>query len=195
MQFLIVQAHARIFGVKTALSEKILYNEFNWRQKMLSQKTVYSFHAKDLNGVEIPLEKFQGKALLIVNVASKCGFTPQYKGLEELYSKYKNKGLEILAFPCNQFGAQEPGDAEEIKNFCSLTYNVSFPLFQKVDVNGDNTHPLYSYLKKEEKGILGTEAIKWNFTKFLVDKNGKVIERYAPKTEPKDLEKDIEKLL
>ncbi|MES2768762.1 MAG: glutathione peroxidase [Bdellovibrionota bacterium] len=162
---------------------------------MSEQKTVYSFHAKGLNGEDIPLEKFQGKALLIVNVASKCGFTPQYKGLEEIYRKYKDKGFEVLGFPCNQFGAQEPGDAEEIKNFCSLTYDVSFPMFQKVEVNGDEAHPLYQYLKKEEKGILGTEAIKWNFTKFLVDKNGKVIERFAPQAKPEDLGKDIEKVL
>ncbi len=162
---------------------------------MSEQKTVYSFHAKGLNGEDVPLEKFQGKALLIVNVASKCGFTPQYKGLEEIYRKYKDKGFEVLGFPCNQFGAQEPGDAEEIKNFCSLTYDVSFPMFQKVDVNGDEAHPLYQYLKKEEKGILGTEAIKWNFTKFLVDKNGKVVERFAPQTKPEDLGKDIEKVL
>jgi glutathione peroxidase len=162
---------------------------------MSQEKTVYSFQAKGLNGQDIPLEKFQGKALLIVNVASKCGFTPQYKGLEELYRKYKNQGFEVLGFPCNQFGAQEPGDAEEIKNFCSLTYDVSFPMFQKVDVNGKDTHPLYEFLKKEEKGILGTEGIKWNFTKFLVNKQGHVVERYAPKTKPEELEKDIEKIL
>jgi glutathione peroxidase len=162
---------------------------------MSQQKTVYSFHAKNINGEDVPLEKFQGKALLIVNVASKCGFTPQYKGLEELYRKYKNQGFEVLGFPCNQFGAQEPGDAEEIKNFCSLTYDVSFPMFQKVDVNGENTHPLYEYLKKEERGLLGTEGIKWNFTKFLIDKKGNVVERFAPQTKPEDLEKDLKKLL
>ena len=162
---------------------------------MSQDKNVYSFHAKSLNGEEISLEKFQGKVLLIVNVASKCGFTPQYKGLENIYRRYKDEGFEVLGFPCNQFGAQEPGDAEEIKNFCSLTYDVSFPMFQKVDVNGDNAHPLFNYLKKEEKGILGTEAIKWNFTKFLVDRNGKVIERFAPQAKPEDLSKDIEKLL
>ena len=162
---------------------------------MSQEKNVYSFQAKTLNGEEISLEKFQGKALLIVNVASKCGFTPQYKGLEEIYRKYKGQGFEILGFPCNQFGAQEPGDADEIKNFCSLTYDVSFPMFQKVDVNGENAHPLYKFLKKEEKGILGTEAIKWNFTKFLIDKKGNVVDRYAPQTKPEDLGKDIEKVL
>lgn len=162
---------------------------------MSQEKNVYSFQAKTLNGEEISLEKFQGKALLIVNVASKCGFTPQYKGLEEIYRKYKGQGFEILGFPCNQFGAQEPGDADEIKNFCSLTYDVSFPMFQKVDVNGENAHPLYKFLKKEEKGILGTEAIKWNFTKFLIDKKGNVVDRYAPQTKPEDLSKDIEKVL
>lgn len=162
---------------------------------MSEQKTVYSFQAKGLNGEEVPLQKFQGKALLIVNVASKCGFTPQYKGLEEIYRKYKDKGFEVLGFPCNQFGAQEPGDADEIKNFCSLTYDVSFPMFAKVDVNGDDAHPLYKFLKKEEKGILGTEAIKWNFTKFLVDKNGNVVDRFAPQAKPEDLAKDIEKVL
>lgn len=162
---------------------------------MSEQKTVYSFQAKALNGEEVSLQKFQGKALLIVNVASKCGFTPQYKGLEEIYRKYKDKGFEVLGFPCNQFGAQEPGDAEEIKSFCSLTYDVSFPMFAKVDVNGDEAHPLYKFLKKEEKGFLGTEAIKWNFTKFLVDKSGNVIERFAPQAKPEDLAKDIEKVL
>lgn len=162
---------------------------------MSDQKTVYSFQAKGLNGEEVPLEKFQGKALLIVNVASKCGFTPQYKGLEEIYRKYKAQGFEVLGFPCNQFGAQEPGDADEIKNFCSLTYDVSFPMFAKVDVNGDEAHPLYKFLKKEEKGFLGTEAIKWNFTKFLVDKKGNVVERFAPQAKPEDLAKDIEKVL
>lgn len=162
---------------------------------MTNEKTVYSFQAKLLNGQEFPLEKFQGKALLIVNVASKCGFTPQYEGLEKIYKQYRDRGFEVLGFPCNQFGAQEPGDADEIKNFCKLTYDVSFPMFAKVDVNGDNTHPLYQYLKKEEKGLLGTEAIKWNFTKFLVDKNGKVVDRFAPQAKPEDLAKDIEKVL
>jgi glutathione peroxidase len=158
------------------------------------EKNVYSFHAKSLDGEETSLEKFQGKTLLIVNVASKCGFTPQYEGLEALYKKYKNRGFEILAFPCNQFGAQEPGNSEEIKNFCKLTYDVSFPMFQKIDVNGENEHPLYQFLKSQEKGLLG-KSIKWNFTKFLVDKTGHVVDRFAPTTKPQDLQKDIEKIL
>lgn len=162
---------------------------------MSEQKNVYSFHAKSINGEETSLEKFQGKILLIVNVASKCGFTPQYEGLEALYRNYQDKGFEILAFPCNQFGAQEPGDESEIKDFCKLTYDVSFPMFQKIDVNGANTHPLYQFLKSEEKGLLGTEGIKWNFTKFLIDRKGNVVDRFAPATKPADLEKDIQKLL
>lgn len=162
---------------------------------MAEQKNVYSFHANNIKGEDISLEKFQGKALLIVNVASKCGFTPQYEGLEAIYRKYKDRGFEVLGFPCNQFGAQEPGDANEIQSFCKLTYDVSFPMFAKIDVNGDNAHPLYQFLKKEEKGLLGTEAIKWNFTKFLIDKNGKVVDRFAPQTKPEDLGKDIEKVL
>jgi glutathione peroxidase len=157
--------------------------------------SVYDFEAKAIDGKMQKLDAYKGKVLLIVNVASKCGFTPQYKGLEELHRKYKDKGLAILGFPCNQFGRQEPGDENEIKNFCSLTYDVSFPMFAKVDVNGDGAHPLYKYLKKEEKGILGTESIKWNFTKFLVDKTGKVVKRYAPTDNPAAIEKDLAALL
>jgi glutathione peroxidase len=157
--------------------------------------TIYDFKVKDINGQEVSLEKFKGKPLLIVNVASKCGFTPQDEGLEQLYKKYHGQGFEVLGFPCNQFGAQEPGNEEEIKSFCSLTYNVTFPMFAKIDVNGDNTAPLYQFLKKEEKGVLGTEAIKWNFTKFLVNKNGEVVDRFAPTTKPEDLTKHIEALL
>lgn len=156
---------------------------------------IYQFELQTLDGRKTSLAEWQGKTLLIVNVASKCGFTPQYKGLEDLYRKYKDRGLVILGFPCNQFGAQEPGDAEEIKNFCSLTYSVSFPMFSKVDVNGDQTHPLYAHLKSEEKGILGTESIKWNFTKFLVNKNGEVVARFAPQTTPEQLEKEISAIL
>lgn len=185
-----MQMHAKKIGVKTTSKRHCKIGVV-----MSEQKNVYSFHAKSLNGEEIPLEKFQGKALLIVNVASKCGFTPQYEGLEAIYKKYKDRGFEILAFPCNQFGAQEPGDAEEIKNFCKLTYDVTFPMFQKIDVNGENAHPLYKFLKSEEKGLLGTEGIKWNFTKFLIDKKGHVVERFAPTTKPQDLEKDIKKIL
>jgi glutathione peroxidase len=153
--------------------------------------SIYDFTVKTIDGKETTLAPYKGKAMLIVNVASKCGFTPQYEGLEKLYLDFKDKGLEILGFPCNQFGSQEPGNEAEIKSFCSLTYNVTFPMFSKIDVNGPETHPLYAYLKKEEKGILGTEAIKWNFTKFLVGKDGQVIKRYAPNTTPKDLAKDV----
>jgi glutathione peroxidase len=137
----------------------------------------------------------KNKTLLIVNVASKCGFTKQYAGLEQLYEKYKDKGFVVLGFPCNQFAGQEPGDDAEIKSFCSLNYNVTFPLFSKIKVNGADAHPLYKYLKEKHKGILGLAAIKWNFTKFLVDKNGNVIKRYASQDKPEDLTSDIEKIL
>lgn len=158
-------------------------------------QTIYDFKVKNINGESISLEQYKGKTLLIVNVASKCGFTPQYKELEEIYREYKGQGLEILAFPCNQFGAQEPGDAEEIKNFCSLNYEVSFPLFAKVNVNGDETAPIYGFLKESLPGILGSKAIKWNFTKFLVDKKGVPHSRYAPTDKPKDILKDIKEIL
>jgi glutathione peroxidase len=157
--------------------------------------SIYDFSAKTLDDRDISLGDYKDKVLLIVNTASKCGFTPQYEGLESLHRKYGERGLAILGFPCNQFGAQEPGDAAEIANFCSLTYDVSFPMFAKVDVNGDNTHPLFQYLKAAKPGLLGTEGIKWNFTKFLVDRNGEVVERYAPATKPAELEKTIEGLL
>ena len=156
--------------------------------------SVYDFSAKDINGKEVPLSQYQGKLLLIVNVASKCGFTPQYEGLEALSKELKGK-VEVLGFPCNQFGKQEPGDENEIKNFCSLTYDVTFPMFAKVDVNGSDTHPLYKFLKGEKPGFLGTEAIKWNFTKFLVDKNGQVVKRYAPTEKPEDIRKDLAQYL
>jgi glutathione peroxidase len=147
------------------------------------------------DGSPTDLSAYQGKVLLVVNVASKCGFTPQYEGLEALHRRYSGKGFEVLGFPCNQFGAQEPGDAEEIANFCSLTYDVTFPLLGKIDVNGPNAAPLYKHLKKEAPGVLGSEAIKWNFTKFLVDRSGKVVKRYAPQTKPQDIARDIEALL
>ena len=156
---------------------------------------IYSFEVKTVDGKPTTLGDFKGNAMLIVNVASKCGFTGQYKGLEALQRKYKDKGFAVLGFPCNQFGAQEPGDEAEIKNFCSLNYDVTFPMFAKVEVNGANTHPLYDFLKKEEKGILGTEGIKWNFTKFLVNKKGEVVKRFAPQASPESLEKDIEAVL
>lgn len=158
-------------------------------------KTIYDFVVKDINGKEVSLSDYKGKTLLIVNVASKCGFTPQYKDLELIYRENKDKGFEVLAFPCNQFGAQEPGDENEIKNFCSLTYDVSFPMFSKVDVNGAETNPMYEFLKESLPGILGTKAVKWNFTKFLVDKNGKPVERFAPNDKPVEMMETIKKIL
>ena len=157
--------------------------------------SVYDFTVKDIHGKPQKLDQYKDKVLLIVNTASKCGFTPQYKGLEALYKKMHGKGLEVLGFPCNQFGAQEPGEASEIESFCEINYGVTFPLFAKVDVNGADAAPLYQYLKKEKPGLLGSEAIKWNFTKFLVDREGHVVERYAPNVEPEAMGGDIQKLL
>ncbi len=157
--------------------------------------TVYDFQVKDIKGQNFDLKTLQGKTLLIVNTASQCGFTPQYKGLEELYQKYKDKGFMVLGFPCNQFGKQEPGNESEIASFCELNYGVTFPLFAKVNVNGSDADPLYKFLKEANPGILGTEAIKWNFTKFLVDKTGKPVKRFAPNDEPKSLEGKIQELL
>ena len=153
--------------------------------------SIYDFSATTIDGEQQSLAEYKGKAMLVVNTASKCGFTPQYAGLEKLYRKYQDKGLAVLGFPCDQFGHQEPGDENEIKNFCSLSYDVSFPMFAKVEVNGGKAHPLYQFLKKEAKGVLGTEAIKWNFTKFLIDKNGRVLRRYAPTDTPESIEKDL----
>ncbi len=152
---------------------------------------IYDYSAKTIDGAEQSLGEYRGKPMLIVNVASKCGFTPQYEGLEAMYRRNKDKGFLVLGFPCDQFGHQEPGDENEIRNFCATTYDVSFPMFSKIDVNGGETHPLYKHLKKEAKGLLGTEAIKWNFTKFLVDRNGKVVRRYAPTDTPQSIEKDL----
>jgi glutathione peroxidase len=157
----------------------------------MTTETVHSFSVKSINGEQVSLSQYKGKVVLIVNVASKCGFTPQYKGLQNIFDKLNSKGFAVLGFPCNQFGAQEPGNEEEIKNFCSLNYNVSFPMFAKVDVNGEKADPLFSFLKKSEPGIFGTEMIKWNFTKFLVDKEGNVLRRYAPNVSPESLEADI----
>ena len=147
------------------------------------------------NGTPASLAAYAGKVLLIVNTASKCGFTPQYEGLEALHRDYADRGFEVLAFPCNQFGAQEPGDAAEIANFCTLTYDVTFPVFAKVDVNGGEADPLFDRLKSDAPGVLGSKAIKWNFTKFLIDRAGKVVDRYAPTTKPADIRTDIENLL
>lgn len=158
-------------------------------------KSVYDFDARTIKGEQVPLKQFEGKAMLIVNTASRCGFTNQYAGLEELYKKYKEQGFEVLGFPCNQFGAQEPGNEEEIQQFCSLNFGVSFPLFAKVDVNGSGAHPLFKFLKEEAPGVLGTKDIKWNFTKFLVGRDGSVLKRFAPTDTPESLEKDVKKVV
>jgi len=157
--------------------------------------TVYDFSAKDIDGRERSLREFAGKALLIVNVASKCGLTPQYTGLEALWRKHREAGLTVLGFPCDQFGHQEPGNEQEIRQFCSLNYDVSFPLFAKIEVNGAGTHPLYQWLKSEKAGVLGTEAIKWNFTKFLVGRDGGVVKRYAPTDTPEKIDADVGAML
>jgi glutathione peroxidase len=157
--------------------------------------SVYDYSTKTLDGQDVSLADYRDQVLLIVNTASKCGFTPQYEGLEALYKDHKDRGFTVLAFPCNQFGAQEPGNAEEIASFCSLTYDVTFPVMSKIDVNGADAHPLYRFLKKEQKGVLGTEAIKWNFTKFLIGKDGEVVERFAPTVKPEDLKVAVEALL
>lgn len=157
--------------------------------------SLHSFSATSISGENVELSRYQGQVALIVNVASKCGFTPQYTGLEALYEKYKEQGLVVLGFPCNQFGHQEPGTEAEILEFCTSTYQVGFPLFAKIDVNGADTHPLYRWLKDEKAGVLGTQAIKWNFTKFLVGRNGQVIKRYGSSTTPDELRDDIERAL
>jgi glutathione peroxidase len=157
--------------------------------------SVHDFSARAIDGADRSLAEYKGKVLLIVNVASKCGFTPQYTGLEALQRKYADRGFAVLGFPCDQFGHQEPGNEEEIRNFCSLNYDVTFPMFAKIEVNGDGAHPLYEYLKSSAKGILGTEGIKWNFTKFLIDREGRVVRRYAPTDKPEILVADIEALL
>lgn len=154
----------------------------------------YDYKVKSISGEDISMSEYKGKVVLIVNTASKCGFTKQYEGLEELYEKYKDQGFVILGFPCNQFGAQEPGDNAEIKNFCTSTFSVTFPMMSKIDVNGESADPLYKFLKKEKGGILSNE-IKWNFTKFLIDREGNVVDRFASQKTPKALEKEVEKLL
>jgi glutathione peroxidase len=160
-----------------------------------SPQSTYDFSAKASDGSIVSLKKYQEHVCLIVNVASKCGFTPQYAGLEALFERYQGRGFTVLGFPCNQFGAQEPGNAEEIQQFCKLTYDVNFPIMAKIDVNGDHADPLFQHLKATAPGILGTEAIKWNFTKFLVSKKGQVLARYSPQTKPEELTRDIEKAL
>ena len=158
-------------------------------------KNIYQFSCEDSSGQKVDLSDFEGKTLLIVNTASQCGFTPQYKGLEQLQTKYSSEEFSVLAFPCNQFGGQEPGSNEEIVEFCSLNYGSTFPIFSKIDVNGDNAHPLFKFLTTEKKGLLGTEKIKWNFTKFLINKDGEPVNRYGSSTTPEQIETDIEKLI
>jgi len=157
--------------------------------------TVYDFQAASIDGKPVPLGDYRGKVLLIVNVASRCGFTPQYAGLERLFKKYSGQGLIVLGFPSNQFGKQEPGTESEIKQFCDARYGITFPLFAKIDVNGSNAHPLYSFLKRAKRGLLGTGRIKWNFTKFLIDREGRPIKRYGPPVKPEAIESDIERAL
>ena len=158
-------------------------------------ESIFNFSCKDVNGNEKNLSELKGKVTLVVNTASKCGFTPQYKGLEDLYQKYKDQGLEVLGFPCNQFGNQEPGSNNEIEEFCTLNYGVTFPMFSKVDVNGDSADPLFKFLTSNKKGLLGSSKIKWNFTKFLVDKDGNPVKRFAPTTTPEQISEDIEEIL
>lgn len=165
------------------------------KESFMAQSGIYGIEVKTIDGKKTTLKDYQGKVMLIVNVASKCGFTPQYEGLEALYKKYHEQGFAVLGFPCNQFGAQEPGNEAEIKKFCSLTYKVNFPMFAKVDVNGDTAAPLFQYLKKEKKGIFWSEGIKWNFTKFLVGRDGTVLKRFAPTDKPESLTGDIEAAL
>ncbi|MEC9385972.1 MAG: glutathione peroxidase [Pseudomonadota bacterium] len=161
----------------------------------MASETIYSFSAKDIKGQEVSLDDYRGKVLLIVNTASKCGFTPQFEGLQSLHDELGERGFEVLGFPCNQFMNQDPGNDDAISQFCSLNYGVSFPMFAKIEVNGDGTHPLFRFLKREAKGLMGSEKVKWNFTKFLVNRDGQVVRRYAPTAKPADIRADIEKLL
>ncbi|MEK3751804.1 glutathione peroxidase [Paenibacillus sp. FSL E2-8871] len=157
--------------------------------------SIYDFEVNTLRGAEESLSKYKGKVLLVVNTASKCGFTPQYKGLQEVYEKFKDRGFEVLGFPSNQFAGQEPGESDEIAEYCEINYGVTFPMFDKIDVKGDEAHPLFKYLSKEAPGVLGSKSVKWNFTKFLVDQEGRVLKRFAPKTTPQQIESYISKLL
>jgi glutathione peroxidase len=157
--------------------------------------SIYDFEVNTLRGAEESLSKYKGKVLLVVNTASKCGFTPQYKGLQEVYEKFKDRGFEVLGFPSNQFAGQEPGESDEIAEYCEINYGVTFPMFEKIDVKGDEAHPLFKYLSKEAPGVLGSKSVKWNFTKFLVDQDGRVLKRFAPKTTPQQIESYISNLL
>ena len=161
----------------------------------MAQSSIYDFTVRDIQGNEQSMEAYRDKVLLIVNTASKCGFTPQLEGLQALYKDLNELGLEVLGFPCNQFMNQDPGTDESISQFCSLNYGVDFPMFAKIEVNGDGTHPLYRFLKQEARGLMGSEKVKWNFTKFLVDRNGRVVRRYPPTAKPEAIRKDIEELL
>jgi len=161
----------------------------------MAQSSIYDFTVRDIQGNEQSMKAYRDKVLLIVNTASKCGFTPQFEGLQALYKDLNEQGLEVLGFPCNQFMNQDPGTDESISQFCSLNYGVDFPMFAKIEVNGDGTHPLYKFLKQEARGLMGSEKVKWNFTKFLVDRNGRVVRRYPPTTKPEAIRKDIEELL
>ena len=156
---------------------------------------IYNIKVKDSDQNDVSLSTFSGKTILIVNVASKCGLTPQYEGLQELYDRYKNRNFVILGFPCNQFGGQEPGTDEEINDFCDINYSVTFPIFSKIEVNGPNAHPLFKLLKRDKPGIFRTQSIKWNFTKFLINSNGKIVERFSPRVEPKYIKEQIERIL
>ena len=171
----------------------IVSTQLSWAKE--NTMSIYDFKVTTITGQEKSISDYKGKVLLIVNVASKCGFTPQYAGLEKLHETYHDKGLSVLGFPCNQFKEQEPEDEKAIQNFCTLNFGVKFDMFSKIKVNGDDAHPLYKYLKKEQTGFLGTESIKWNFTKFLVDRDGNVVERFGSSTKPKELIKEIESLL
>lgn len=161
----------------------------------MSSQALYDIQVQDIKGQSRTLDEYQGKVLLIVNTASKCGFTPQFEGLQKLHQELGGRGFEVLGFPCNQFMSQDPGDNDEISQFCSLNYGVDFPMFAKIEVNGPNTHPLYRFLKSEAKGLMGSEKVKWNFTKFLVNQNGQVVKRYPPTSKPEAIRKDIEQLL
>jgi glutathione peroxidase len=165
------------------------------RSKRMSGESIYDFSVRDIKGNEASMADYRGKVLLIVNTASKCGFTPQFEGLQALHEELGDRGFEVLGFPCNQFMNQDPANEDAISQFCSLNYGVSFPMFAKVDVNGDGAHPLFQFLKREAKGLMGSEKVKWNFTKFLVNRDGQVIRRYAPTAKPADIRADIEKLL
>ncbi|CAO3675380.1 unnamed protein product [Umbelopsis vinacea] len=181
---------ALTFGIAVVIDKSLRQNA-----AVNTGKSLYDLSVKNIKGQEWNLKELEGKVTLVVNVASKCGFTPQYKGLESLYQKYKDQGFTIVGCPCNQFGSQEPGSHDEIQSFCSRTYDVSFPLTEKLDVNGSNEHELYGFLKSAQPGIFGIQMIKWNFEKFLVDKNGKVAHRYSSMTKPEDISKDVEELL